>query len=249
MLSRITRRLLLPCALAAAIAPASAYFDVDTDWGWHIRSQLTINAANESYRLAFEDSNTGAKKKKKSKKAQHDPRGYQYQYSAERSRENSRQYIEALIQAAREAGALTPETEQNLRAMADWDVIGTMRERIRANGFSPDSIAQAMAFWLQINYMTIQEAQGNDVETTDLLQQLERAMGKNNNLIRASDADKQQIAEQLLWMAFMQILVREDAQGDARKMHKAAAQARDNLQSMGIDADTMHVANGSLIIR
>ena len=243
-----TRKLALMLALAAsaALQQSRAYFDVNTDWSWHIRSDLTQRAANESYRLAHQNQRSSQAAKTEARKP--DPKGYEYQYSPAVSNKVTADYLNALIQEAQRSGQLTPEKEAQLRSMGQWNVVESLRNRIRDNGFNPDSVAQAMAFWLQINYLTIVEATGSDIPTNHLLTQLQNAMGHDPAMIAMSDADKQEIAEQLLWMAFIQILVREDAQGDPAKMQQAAQHARDALNGMGIDPDKMQFTQDGLVI-
>lgn len=238
------RQWLLPLALAAIIVPASAQSAGGDDLQWRIEQMIAQQPSVDTFRAAQEMAQQPL-----FAKTERLPAAYEYVYSPERSARNVAQYIQTLLDEAQRSGHLTPESEQNIREMASWKVTETMRERIAAHGANPDSIAQAMALWLQINHMTIHEAQGQESSSSILLHQLETALSQDESLIRADDAEKQQIAEQFLWMAFLQILVREDAAGDAAKMRLAAEQAERNLRSMDIDPAALHIDDGVLKIR
>lgn len=224
---------------------ANAWIDYNGIWV----SQDTLRRTYENHNRAFGTGKKSSKKSgKKKKQSQKKPQAYQYTYSQSVSQQTEDAFIQSLLDHAKSHNALDAAAEAKIRKMQSWNFIPTVRESLRRKGNQKDSVAQAMAFWLLINYGTIHKAQDMSVETGNLVDQLETVMSKDQQMLAMSDADKQRLAENLLWLALVQIVVQEEAGNDPAALQAAADQARNNLQSLGIDPDKMTIGKNGLAL-
>lgn len=229
------------------------------DWGGYSPDYLSYDVSS---RLALENTyrnhnnvfgshsgKSGKKHGKHKNKAQNqkNPKAYQYTFSQAVSDEVEQNFIQSLLDHAKSLNALDAAAEQKIRRMQKWNFIPYVRQKIN-NGKGKDNAAQAMAFWLLINYGTISKAQNKDISTSNLVDQLETSMSKSKSILEMSDADKQRFSEKLLWLSLIQIITQEEAGNDPAKLQAAAEQARKNLRDLGINPDTMSVGKDGLIL-
>lgn len=210
--------------------------------------QRSMDNYNNIRRSNSSSSNSYKKSGKKKKQSQKKPQAYQYQFSPAVSAEVEDAFIQSLLDHAKSHNALDAAAEAKIRRMQSWNFIPTVRDTLRKKGSKQDSVAQAMAFWLLINYGTIHKAQDMSVETGNLVDQLETVMSKDAQMLAMNDADKQRIAENLLWLALVQIVVQEEAGNDPAALEAAAEQARNNLKSLGIDPSAMTIGKNGLAL-
>lgn len=248
--------ILLAAALAFSSLPARADIDWSSaSWGgysenflsYDVNSRLQLQNTFDNHNRVF-GNKSGKKTRKKSakKKNAKNPKAYQYTYSADVSAQTEQAFIQTLLDHAKNTGTLDREAEHKIRRMQEWNFIPTIRDSLIKKGAQKDSTAQAMAFWLVINYGTIRKAQNMQVETRNLIDELETVMSKDKDMLAMTDAEKQYFAETLLWLALVQIVAQEEAGDDQAKLEAAAEQARRNLQSLGVDPDTLRIGKGGL---
>lgn len=207
--------------------------------------QRSMDNYNNIRRSNSGGSTRGGKNKSQSQKK---PRAYQYTYSRSVSDEVERDFIKSLLDHAKSHNALDASAEAKIRRMQSWNFIPAVRDALRKKGNQKDNVAQAMAFWLVINYGTIHKSQNMGIETRGLVDQLENSMSKDKEMLAMSDADKQRFAENLLWLSLVQIVVQEEAGQDPAALQAAANQARSNLKSLGIDPDKMTIGKNGLAL-
>lgn len=245
---RIVKALCCACAFALTLGAVQNTHAQ----GWYSSDFLMFDMSTRSVmQNTFDNHNRvfgsgGASKKKKKAKPQKNPAVYRYAYSAEVSRAFEREFIEALIAQARQNNALNADMEAKIRGMENWDYVRHVREAFQAKGHHPDNIATAMGFWLAVTYGTIHNVEGTSVDTDALQDELEIAMSRDKDLQAKDDAQKQRIAENLLWLSAVQILLLEEAGDNAQARQSVAQLARDNLQGYGIDPDRVKLDSGGL---
>ncbi|PAT35253.1 DUF6683 family protein [Vandammella animalimorsus] len=259
--ARRSKALILATASAFALCLAQdTRADIDwstPSWGgyssdfltYDVNSRLQLqNTFNNHNRVFGNSSGRRSKKSGAKEQGKKNPKAYQYQYSQSVSQQTEEAFIANLLDHAKKTGTLDAAAEAKIRRMQSWNFIPTIRETLRKKGGSKDSVAQAMAFWLVINYGTIRKAQDMGVETGNLVNQLETVMSKDKNMLSMSDADKQRLAENLLWLALMQIVIQEEAGQDPAALQAAANQARSNLKSLGVDPEKMTIGKNGLAL-
>lgn len=223
---------------------AGLAMDMSVNAGYYILSDTVLEHAGGT--------STSKKKKsrKKAAKPKVNPKAYEFRWSEDLSRSISRGFIDAMRDDARKRGALDEATAAQLDSMLQWGVPDLMRKSIRKEGYNPDSLATAMSFWLAINYRTIHNAEGKSTPPyRKLLEQMQVEMSRDPKMLAMSDSERQQTAEVMLWMAFMQIMVQEDAGNDPEKMRQAADTARSSLLEAGIDPANMTIGKQGLQMR
>lgn len=237
-----TRPILLTCALAlCTFQPASAYWMSDGG-----AMNLSIGAGNYLLSQEVMRGASSSNKSKKKQKAQKNPQAYQYRFSQSVSEQFADEFVQTMLAHAQSRGELTADVEKKIRGMKNWNFVSHYRDGIIARNGNPDSLATALAFWLAINYGTLHQVEGMGVDTKALQDQLETSMSQDKKLLAANDAEKQRMAENLLWRALVQIVIQEAAGHDAGARQTVAQQARDNLQSIGIDVDSMRIGKNGL---
>ncbi|RMX15368.1 hypothetical protein EBQ34_06605 [Vandammella animalimorsus] len=237
---------LLACALthnAHAWGIGSYYQD-------HWIAQDMLRRTYENHNRTFGQGSSRKARQGKAQQPASNPKAYQYTFSQAVSDQVASEFIEQLLADTRKRGALEAATEQKIRTMAGWNFVPAVRERLHKKAGSPkkDNVAQAIAFWLVINYGTIHKSQNTDMVIGPLVQQFEVALSKDQGMLSMSDADKQRMAESLLWQSLVQMVAQEEAGNDPARLQAAADQARANLRSVGIDADALHITKQGLAL-
>lgn len=254
IVQRPLKTLILSATLAFCVLPAThAQFGIGGALYNQPMDYMYYNAQSDLYRRTFESHNkafgTGSRaSQKKNKQAQKNPRAYQYTFSASVSDQFGQEFINAMLEQARQNNTLDAVMDAKIREMQTWNYVNFVRDTFHAKGGNPDSIAMALAFWLAVNYGTINNVEGSNIDTTALQEQLEIAMSRDAELLKASDAEKQRIAENLLWLSLVQIIVQEEAGTDPTRLQAAAEQARANLKAYGIDPENVRLGKSGLLL-
>lgn len=241
---------ILLCGAALALSvqqSAQAYWSSDFLM-YDMSSRLTLQNTFDNHNRVFKSTASSGKKQKASAPKKN-PAAYRYAYSQAVSNAVGEDFIAGLLEHARKNNALDAATEEKIRAMQGWNYIPYVRESFHTRGIEADNIASAMAFWLATSYGTINQVEGSSLDTAKLQDQLEVAMSTDKTLLAASDADKQRIAENLLWQSLLHIVVLEEAGHDSALLQAAAKMARENLQSYGVHVDAMRLGSEGLLLQ
>lgn len=172
------------------------------------------------------------------------PEALEYQYDPATSAKVDEYFINELLKRGQAKG-ISAEDEATIRKMAGWDVVNTMRSTIKDKGGNPNSLADVMAIWLLISYDSITQSK-NNADTSGLVKQLQTTISQDARYVSMSNADKQTMADTLLWMTFMNIYLRAEAGNDSAKLAKAAEYARGSLHEMGLNPDAFRITNSGL---
>lgn len=257
--SSLTKTCVAGALMACLSLPAHAYYGGTFSWSdpaggyaeWS-RARLYQDTIDYNRKIAqgrsSSRSSSGSKNKGSGNAAKPapagDPKVYLYTPSPAVSEQVKKEFLDAFLQHAK-ANGVDAKGEKQIRDMHDWGAIELMRERIRKGGENPDSLATVMGLWLLINYSTIAAADGSEVPTTALVQQLQRTMSEDASTKAMSNEEKQRAAEVMLWLAFVQIVANAELGESEQAKAEAAKLARESLMSQGIDPDRMKItANG-----
>ena len=241
---------ILLCSAALALSvqqSAQAYWSSDFLM-YDVSSRLTLQNTFDNHNRVYEMTSSSGKKKKASAPKKN-PAAYRYAYSQAVSTAVGEDFIANLLENARKNNALDAATEEKIRAMQGWNYIPYVRESFQTRGIEADNIASAIAFWLATSYGTIKQVEGGSLDTAKLQDQLEVAMSTDKTLLAASDADKQRIAENVLWQSLLQIVLLEEAGNDPAQLQAVVRTVRENLQSYGIDVDAMRLGSEGLLLK
>ncbi|WP_144011796.1 DUF6683 family protein [Vandammella animalimorsus] len=242
------RTLLLSAALGlGAGAPAWSYW-MSSDGGM----SLSIGAGN--YLLSsqvLKNSSGDSKKAQASRKAAPKPSAYRYRYAPAVSQQVRAEFMQGMRQHIKQSSAGDAASLAIVNALADYDGIASIREQFKRMGHDPDSVATAMAFWLLGNYRIVHGIDTAQIETAGLLKQLQSVLSSDSGMLKQSDADKQRMAELLLWTAIVQQIAynQADEKNDASAKAQAASQARASLQNVGFDVDALQLDSSGLRLR
>ena len=245
--------LILSASLAFVALPAQAQFGIGGALYNQPMDYMYYNAQSDIYRRTFESHNkafgTSSRSSAKARQPQKNPRAYQYTFSQSESDRFGEDFIQAMLEQARKNNTLDAVMDAKIREMQTWNYVSFVRDTIHSKGHNPDSIAMALAFWLAVNYGTINQIEGSSLDTTRLQNELEIAMSRDADLLAASDAEKQRMAENLLWLALVQIIVQEEAGSDTTRQQAAADQGRANLKAYGINPDQVSLGSEGLLLK
>lgn len=133
-----------------------------------------------------------------------------YTHSNRLSRQINEEMLQTLRQDLQAKNRLTPQVEESLKQMAGADLIGQVKQALKSDGYEPDSVAVAMAYWMLINYGIAQQEDLSKLKGHGLVQQLQAAMA-DGDMAASSDADKQKMAERLYWMGSLQMAMYMEA--------------------------------------
>jgi hypothetical protein len=159
-----------------------------------------------------------------------------FPYSAKRRQENIRGFVQK-TQRSDPAGAA-----KMAQLFASTDVIGQIGAEMSSYGLRTDNVADAYAvYW--INAWEAAHGIVGKAETRSRAQavkaQAERAMSGSPEMVRATDAQKQEFAEALLVQAAMISAHMAHAAGNPAQLAAVAKAVRQGAKASGLDLDAM----------
>lgn len=246
-------------ALAAGLLlaqQASAYYGGTFSWqdpggGYADWSRAQMYQQTVDYNRKLAQRGSSGKKNgstKASKKPALNPSAYEFTPSAAVSAAVMEDFLNEFYAHAEKNGA-DAQTLGDIRAMRNWGALDVMRDRLKAAGLNPDSLATAMMLWLQSSYSVIYESEGAELPKNGLLTQLQRAMSQDKSILAMNNEQKQRAAEGMLWMTFVQTYAQAKLGDDPAARREAAQLVRKNLLENGIDPDLMHITRNGLELK
>lgn len=216
---------------------------------WHIDDSVRrdmLRNQQKKYRKTYDKAKSKSSTGGKQKAADAD----RYTHSSRLSQKISDQMVQTLRKKLQSKNQLTPEAEKALSQLANANLIGQVRQALKSDGYHPDSVAVAMAYWVLVNYGIAQQADLSQIKGHGLVQQLQAAMG-HGDLATASHADKQEMAEVLYWMGSLQMAMYMEAQ--QHKNHQAmealVSEAKAALGTMGLSVNSIGQGRNGLELR
>ena len=132
--------------------------------------------------------------------------------------------------------------------LAGQDLVGLMATALQPHGLKVDNVADAFTAWLMINHglVTGNDADPTPAQVAGTRQLATTALLASPDLPKASDADKQNMAEVLLLQAMLnQMMVDSLKQVKPDGVPAALEEIRKSTRDMGLDLDRLELtANG-----
>ncbi|WP_147476841.1 DUF6683 family protein [Vandammella animalimorsus] len=240
--------------LVALSMPAVKAFDYGYKadnyfYTWNIddamRRDMLRNQQNK-YRKTYDKAKSKSSAGGKQKAADAD----RYTHSSRLSQKIGEQMVQTLRKKLQSKNQLTPQAEKGLNQLANANLIGQVRQALKSDGYHPDSVAVAMAYWVLVNYGIAQQTDLSKIKGHGLVRQLQAAMSKGE-VAEASHAEKQEMAEVLYWMGSLQVAMYMEAQ--QHKNHQAmealVSEAKAALDTMGLSVDSIGQGRNGLELR
>ncbi|MDO4725062.1 MAG: hypothetical protein Q4A97_09920 [Comamonadaceae bacterium] len=254
------KRLFLPLSLSALFflallsMPAAQAFDYGYKadnyfYTWHIddamRRDMLRNQQNK-YRKTYDQAKSKSSADDKQEAAEAD----RYSHSSRLSQKISEQMVQTLRKKLQSNNQLTPQAEKGLSQLANANLIGQVRQALKADGYYPDSVAVAMAYWVLVNYGIAQQTDFSKIKGHGLVRQLQAAMSKGE-VAAASHAEKQEMAEVLYWMGSLQVAMYMEAQQQKNQqaIEALVSEAKAALDAMGLGVDGIGQGRNGLELR
>lgn len=238
---------LLAIALAFGImfAPTTHAFDYGYKadnyfYTYHIDNafQRDLYQNQKKYGTGYTKAKKSAKKStaKSTPKTTHTDR---YTHSASVSSTVNNQMIASLRQSMQVSGNLTPQMQKELNRLANANLIGQVKQGLKSDGYDPNSVATAMAFWVVVNYGISQQADLSQLKAHGMVSQLKDAL--SDDLAKVSNAEKQKMAEMLYWLGSLQMAIYLEAvnQNNYAAINARISEARAGLSKMGLSTSNI----------
>ncbi len=172
------------------------------------------------------------------------PNAHRYTPNAQVRQQINQQMIQTLRQQLREKGRLDARAEQELRRIENTGLIQQLRQALRSDGYEPDSVATAMAYWIVVHYGISQQMDLASLRGHALARQLRESLAGDSDMVSKSAAEKQRMAETLYWVGSLQMAQYLEAvqTGNRREISRLANESRISLSQTGVQN---HIRNGS----
>lgn len=225
--------LILTVALCGTAPTAYALYD-----GWFD----TYHIDNSVQRDHWNNYSKGYSKAKKSKGQNTQKKSLlsdRYTHSGSVTSQVNRQMIASLRQSLQANGKLTAQAERELNQLANSNLIGKVKNALKKDGYEPNRVATAMAYWVVINYGISQRADLSQLKAHAMVNQLKEALG--DDMAKMSDADKQKMADTLYWYGSLQMAFYLEAvrQNNHQAINTHVSQAKSGLSKMGLSVNNI----------
>jgi arginase len=253
----LRKRFAIACALALhlGLGPAMpAHALGDAAWGystdyldWSIRSDMAWRSLKQYQdAVGFSGKGGGKSKARQDEGPKLDPRAYEYTYSAARSEKVKQDFIDRLVKRGRESGHVQPAQERALRQeLGRIEFMATVRKTLQGMGHNPDSLASATAYWLLVNHGIAYGRESSNSQNKGVVKQFQRAYSDTPSMRKLSDAQKQEVAETMYWLATLQHLNYQQAKGDPRARAAVKAEAIASARAFGVDFERLKLTHFS----
>ncbi|MCK6158798.1 hypothetical protein KZX29_08335 [Moraxella osloensis] len=210
-----------------------------------VKNQRKYGTGYSKAKNSTKKSNSTSNKQAQTKKTHTD----HYSPSSSVTSTINNEMIASMRQSLQSQGKLNADNQQNLNYLANANLITQVKQALKSDGYEPNSVATAMAFWVVVNYGI---SQGQDLSTLKahgMVSQLKDALAED--LAGMSNADKQRMAETLYWHGFLQMMVYLEAvqQNNQSAINVRVREANKGLSSMGISASNIKHGSRGLEFR
>lgn len=160
---------------------------------------------------------------------------HRYSHSNSVSSQLNSQMINTLRQDLQSRGRLTSQATADLDRLAKANLIGQVKTALKSDGYEPNSIATAMAYWVVINYGIATRSNLASLKGHGMVEQLKSALS-DENIANMSASDKQTMAETLYWLGSLQMAMYMEAvnQNNQTAINQRIQDAKSALSNMGL---------------
>ena len=169
---------------------------------------------------------------------------HRYSHSNSVSSQLNSQMINTLRQDLQSKGRLTSQATADLDRLSKSNLIGQVKTALKSDGYDPNSIATAMAYWVVINYGIATRSDLASLKGHGMVEQLKDALS-DESIAKMSASDKQTMAETLYWLGSLQMAMYMEAvnQNNQTAINQRIQDAKSALSNMGLS--TSNIKHGS----
>lgn len=169
---------------------------------------------------------------------------HRYTHSNSVSSQLNSQMIDMLRQDLQSKGRLTSQAVADLDRLSKSNLIGQVKNALKSDGYDPNSIATAMAYWVVINYGIATRSDLASLKGHGMVEQLKDALS-DESIANMSASDKQTMAETLYWLGSLQMAMYIEAvnQNHQTAISQRVQDAKSALSNMGLS--TSNIRHGS----
>lgn len=169
---------------------------------------------------------------------------HRYTHSNSVSSQLNSQMIDTLRQDLQSKGQLTSQATADLDRLSKSNLIGQVKTALKSDGYDPNSIATAMAYWVVINYGIATRSDLASLKGHGMVEQLKSALS-DESIANMSASDKQTMAETLYWLGSLQMAMYMEAvnQNNQTAINQRIQDAKSALSNMGLS--TSNIRHGS----
>lgn len=250
---------LMALLLAGGIVaqPTQAYYSPSLAWdlsigaGYYLLSDAVLEESVKSSKKATKKSTKTTKPATTTThKSQTGNRAYEYQYSSKISHQVTDEMMARIGDHLKKQGHYTNQAQQELQALKNSQLIAKVRQALKSEGYNPNSMGTAMAYWIVVNYGVVSGSDLSQLRGHQLVKQLEDAMSTDSALLAKSNAEKQKIADYLYWLASLKIVVHNEALKVGKTaINTSVQESRQALSDMGLSVSDLSNHAGSITIR
>lgn len=171
---------------------------------------------------------------------------HRYSHSNSVSSQLNSQMIDTLRQDLQSKGRLTSQAVADLDRLSKSNLIGQVKTALKSDGYDPNSIATAMAYWVVINYGIATRSDLASLKGHGMVEQLKSALS-DESIANMSASDKQTMAETLYWLGSLQMAMYMEAvnQNNQTAINQRIQDAKSALSNMGLStSDIKHGSRG-----
>lgn len=248
--------IVLSVGILFASQQSFAYYSPDLAWDLSIGAGYYL-LSNEVIEESIKDSK---KSNKTTKSATTKPKTtaqtktakvYEYQYSSKISTQVTDEMITLIANQLKQQGAYTNQAQKELQQLKNRQLIPQVRQALKSEGYNPNSVATAMAYWIVVNYGIASGSHLSQLKGHELVKQLENGMSTDSSLANKSSGDKQKIADYLYWITSLKIALHAEANrtGNRQAIQNITNEAHQALKEMGLGVNMLKNNSGNVLIR
>ncbi|MCK6158799.1 hypothetical protein KZX29_08340 [Moraxella osloensis] len=239
------------------VSTSQAYFTVDTSGfnfilGQQLLGDQVLKSSYEKGKSKSSAKSTTQTKKstqssQKSNQATQTTKSgtHRFTYSSGVTKQVDRELFDYLRQHLQAQGKLDSTNQYNLNQLKNANLIPSVRNALKSDGYNPNSIATAMAYVATVNYGIVNRQDLSTLKAHGMVHQLEAVIDESAEFRNMSNADKQRMADKLYWVGSLQMMVYIQAQqsGNQSAINTAIKDSRTVLSQLGLS--TNQIAHGS----
>jgi len=176
---------------------------------------------------------------------------HKYKHSDSTTHEVNEAMFAALAQQLKNKGSYNDQSEQQLTALKNANLIKQVRQALESDGYDTTSIATATAYAITISYGIANNLDLSQLKAHGLVHQLQEVMEEDSTMQSLSNTDKQKMADTLYWIGSLEMAMYMEAQknGDSQALGIIANDARSILSMLGVSGDQITQGSNGLEIR
>ena len=224
------------------------------DWSDTFWIDKTVNENIERNKKALQklkSENSHSTSSESAKQATTTQNVHKYKHSDSTTHVVNEAMFAALAQQLKNKGSYNDQSEQQLTALKNANLIKQVRQALESDGYDTTSIATATAYAITISYGIANNLDLSQLKAHGLVHQLQEVMEEDSTMQSLSNTDKQKMADTLYWIGSLEMAMYMEAQknGDSQALGIIANDARSILSMLGVSGDQITQGSNGLEIR